>query len=224
MSRKTGAPSYTRPVPTAAARTRGQVARVLAGLALALAIGVIAGMEIAAPSKSDAAIADFRQAEATRDLAQIRELTTLARDTKQAVEPVLTALGAATGPARQPVTDQQLQQWRQTIKQRLDLHFVSVSGTTATNVARGGLRTAVTMLATTLDTYSAARALPAAQQGPFLDLADRQRREMVTAWSVAATQLDQLNVWAGNGHQHVYLTDNPQGGAMTPDGAPEGGR
>ena len=41
-------------------------------------------------------------------------------------------------------------------------------------------------------------------------------------WSVAATQLDQLNIDAGNGHQHVYLNNTSGDGIIPADGLPEG--
>jgi hypothetical protein len=67
------------------------------------------------------------------------------------------------------------------------------------------------------------RALPAEHRAPLLTVASRQRLLAVTAWSVAATQLDQLNIDAGNGHRHACLTDSPEGGTTVADGSPEGG-
>jgi hypothetical protein len=64
-------------------------------------------------------------------------------------------------------------------------------------------------------------AVTAYQQGDQ-ELATRQRDLAVTSWSVAATQLDQINVDAGYGHQHVFLRSEPGGEAFTPDDAPEG--
>ena len=42
------------------------------------------------------------------------------------------------------------------------------------------------------------------------------------SWSVAAAQLDQINVDAGFGHQHVYLQTEQGSGAFTADGEEEG--
>lgn len=217
MSRKTGKPS--RPVANVVGRglDRWQVLRLLAGLLVAMAIGVGVGQEIAGPSSSEAAVASIRQAEAQRDVVQIGELTQMARHTKQLLTPVVSGLA-------QSFTDAQLASWQQIMRQETQRYAVTVSGATATNVARGGFRAAVDMLSVARDTYALARTLPAGQQQAVLDVAARQRVLAVTTWSVAATQLDQLNVDAGNGHQHVYLTDRPDGGAMTPDGTPEGAK
>ncbi|WP_238433598.1 hypothetical protein [Micromonospora tarensis] len=56
----------------------------------------------------------------------------------------------------------------------------------------------------------------------MLDLTARQAAEAATIWSVAATQLDQVSVDSGHGHQHVFLDTDPHEGALTPDGAAEG--
>jgi hypothetical protein len=104
----------------------------------------------------------------------------------------------------------------------VERHKDTPSGSTATNIARNGLRNAVSELSVALDTFAAARALPAGHQPRLLVMASRQRLLAVNNWSVAATQLDQLNIDAGNGHQHVYLTDSPEGGATVGDGSPEG--
>ncbi|MDG4780911.1 hypothetical protein O7614_14795 [Micromonospora sp. WMMD961] len=61
-----------------------------------------------------------------------------------------------------------------------------------------------------------------AHQAALLDVTTRQAAEAATVWSVAATQLDQINVDAGHGHQHVFLDTDPPAGAVTPDGAAEG--
>ncbi|MEK8106119.1 hypothetical protein NKG94_14850 [Micromonospora sp. M12] len=86
------------------------------------------------------------------------------------------------------------------------------SGTTATNVARGGLRGAVQQASLAVDAYALAAGVPAAQRAALLDLTSRQAAEAGTIWSVAATQLDQVSVDAGHGHQHVFLdTDAHEG-------------
>ncbi|WP_117207972.1 hypothetical protein [Allorhizocola rhizosphaerae] len=186
--------------------------RLLAGLALTLAIGVGAGLEIAAPSATEASVAQLRKAEAERDSAQIRELTTMARNTKQAVTPVLTGLAAGRPPDG----------WKAVMSLEVQRYSITVSGATATNVARGALRNAVELLAAAVDTYVMAQTAAPESRAALLELAGRQRILAVATWSVAGTQLDQLSIDAGNGHQHVYLSDKAEGGAMTPDGAAEG--
>ncbi len=93
---------------------------------------------------------------------------------------------------------------------------------TATNVARGGLRSAVEQAAVAVETVALAVAAPADRQPELLTLAARQAALAVTTWSVAATQLDQVNIDAGNGHQHVHLDSDGAEGALTADGAAEG--
>jgi hypothetical protein len=134
------------------------------------------------------------------------------------VTPIVAGLAASTAPS-----PDSLAAWKQVMLQETQRYSETVSGATATNVARGALRSAVNALSHALEAYTLARTLPAgAQQTALLDLAAKQRMLAVTIWSVAATQLDQLNVDAGHGHQHVYLNTSPDGGAMTPDGSPEG--
>lgn len=229
MSRKTGKPSSTRPAPrpAAAGQLTGGAIRAVIALLVAAAVGVFIGVQVASPSATDAAIASLRADEAKRDATQIVELTALARDTAVQVKPVVDGLraglpAAGTPAAGQPVTDEQIAQWQQIMTKQVERHKETPSGTTATNVARSGLRNAVSQLSTALDAFVAARALPADRQVPFLALASRQRLLAVNDWSVAATQLDQINIDAGNGHQHVYLSDSPEGGAIVGDGAPEG--
>ena len=66
------------------------------------------------------------------------------------------------------------------------------SGTTATNVARGGLRSAVEQASLAVESYLLAVTGPLTQRAALTALAKRQATEAATAWSVAATQLDQI--------------------------------
>jgi hypothetical protein len=191
--------------------------RLASGLVVALAIGLLIGWGVGQPSESQAAITAAQKADAQRDAQQIVELTATARTTRQLVTPIVTGLAASTAPSQES-----LAAWQAVMLQETQRYSQTVSGATATNVARGALRSAVGALANALETYTLARQLPAAQQAQLLELAAKQRVLAVTTWSVAATQLDQLNVDAGHGHQHVYLNTSPDGGAMTPDGSPEG--
>lgn len=214
MSRKTGKPTYTRPAgPSRAARTAG----IIGALAAALLAGVLIGTQTAQPSGTDAAVAELRRQEAARDTVQITELTTRARATATALTPVIEGLAGTA-----EVGDAQLAQWRQAVGAEVAWYAKTVSGTTSTNVARGALRNAVEQLAAAVETFAAARALPESARRPVLAAAARQRELAVMAWSVAATQLDQVNVDAGHGHQHVYLHIAGISGLMAGDGLPEG--
>jgi len=222
MSRKTGRPSYT---PAAVAPT-GQAGRRIAplqaitGLAAAAIVGVFIGVQVASPSGTERATASLREEEARRDVTQIVELTAKARETAKAVKPIVDGLADTSSTAT--ASAGQAAQWKQIIGKEVEWLSNTVSGMTATNVARGGLRTAVDQLAAAVDTYAAAAAMPKEAQQPLLQLAVRQRNLAVAGWSVAATQIDQINVDAGNGHQHVYLNTTKPDGTMTGDNQPEG--
>jgi hypothetical protein len=229
MSRKTGKPSSRRPTPKTAraGQSPGAVLRAAIALLAAAGIGLFIGVQVAGPSATDQAVASLRADEAKRDAAQIVELTALARSTSAQIKPIVdglrSGLPAADGAATtQPVTDEQLAQWRQVMAQQVERHKDTPSGSTTTNTTRSGLRNAVSQLSIALDTVAAARTLPVGDQAPLLAVASRQRLLAVNDWSVAATQLDQINIDAGNGHQHVYLTDSAEGGAAVGDGSPEG--
>jgi hypothetical protein len=73
-----------------------------------------------------------------------------------------------------------------------------------------------------VDLYAAAIALPSDARESLLQPAGRRRDIAVTTWSSAATQLDVLNIDAGNGLARVFLSAVPGQGALTADGTPEG--
>jgi hypothetical protein len=189
---------------------------VLAGF-----IGAGIGHAVAGPSGTEAAVNEIRVAEARRDAEQIVELTRLARTTRDELGPLLSELEAAVATGRAAPADR-VANWQQTMRRAAERHAASPSGTTSTNVARGGFRAAVDSLAVAVDSYAAAGALPAANQRAIVDLVARHRTVAVTTWSIAAAQLDQINIDSGNGHQHVYLETKPGSGGFTADGAPEG--
>ncbi|MBB4909587.1 hypothetical protein [Actinophytocola algeriensis] len=175
---------------------------VLAFVVGAVVFGV-GGYLVGKPSEEAQMAADIRASDAARDKVQIKELTDLARTTADDLAPVVEGLAGHEGDATA---------WQRAVEAAAASFDDPPSGTTATNVARGSLATAIDQLAL---------AVTAHQQGNH-DLATRQRDLAVTTWSVGATQLDQINVDAGYGHQHVYLQSEPGGEAFTPDGEPEG--
>ncbi|WP_329110384.1 hypothetical protein OG792_15690 [Micromonospora sp. NBC_01699] len=221
MSRRTGKPSYTK-APTSRRPSVGTlVFAMLLPVLLAGFIGAGIGYAVGGPSETEVAVNKLREEEARRDTAQIASLTEAARATRDELAPLLSELDAAVKTG-QPAPADKLTGWQQTMRGAVERHAESPSGSTATNVARGGLRAAVDGLSTALDTYALVGTLPATAQRSVLDLATRQRTAAGTAWSIAAAQLDQINIDAGHGHQHVYLTTEPGTGAFTSDGAPEG--
>jgi hypothetical protein len=57
---------------------------------------------------------------------------------------------------------------------------------------------------------------------PLLERARAKSNLAVRTWSVAATQLDAVNIATGFRHQHAYLASSEQGGGFGADPAPEG--
>jgi hypothetical protein len=178
------------------------------------------------PSSIEQMAGRIRAESALRDKTQIKTLTELARTTRDRLVPVLDGLGRAmpadgtAGPA--VVTAADVDNWRK-VAAAAALGFADPpSGETATNVARASLTSAVRQIATTVDTYAAARDLDGPARTTAVGLAVRQRADALFTWSVGATALDAVNVDAGYGHQHVFLTTSPDDGALTPDTEPEG--
>jgi hypothetical protein len=193
---------------------------VLFGCVAALAGGGI-GYAVGRPDRTTAAIADLKAAEAQRDKQQIKELTDLARRVRDDLNPIVSALQAGDKSAG-PTNATQVRSWQQKVREIAKWFADPPSGTTATNVARGGLRSAVEQSVIAVETYAIAARSAGAQRQALLALTARQGFLAATTWSVAATQLDQINIDAGHGHQHVYLQTGSGTGDFTPDNATEG--
>jgi len=219
MSRKTGKPSYVRQAEQARAR-RVPIAATIAGIVVAALAAGLVGFLIGRPDATTRAIDDIKAQEAQRDRDQIRALTDVARGSQEKLTTLLTAYDAAVqGPPADAAT---VADWQRTLTALVAAHADSPSGTTATNVARGGFRSAVADFQVAVDLYAAALAGPADRLPALVEIAGRARTAAATSWSVAAAQLDQINVDAGFGHQHVYLQTEQGSGAFTPDGEEEG--
>ncbi|MEV4122271.1 hypothetical protein [Micromonospora sp. NPDC049645] len=222
MARRTGRPSYLLDKADGRHRRTARFAAVAGGVALVTALlGGLIGYQVGRPDATEAAIASIKQDEAKRDAQQIAELIETARRVRDQVAPILAAIKTETTAGRAPDAAK-ARQWQETMRQAAAPFAEPPSGTTATNVARGGLRGAIQQASLAVDTYALAAGVPTAQRGALLDVTARQAAEAATVWSVAATQLDQVSVDAGRGHQHVFLDTDPHEGALTPDGAAEG--
>lgn len=220
MSPKTGRPSYLLAPPARRPPARNRLLLGVAAAALVTGLlGGLIGYSVGRPSQTEASIARLQQADAERDVRQIIELTELAHRTGDELSPILTAIRQASDAGRPPEAAQ-VRQWQETMRRLTERFADPPSGTTATNVARGGLRSAVEQAAIAVDTLTLAE--PANAAGERLALAARQATVAVTTWSVAATQLDQINIDAGQGHRHVHLDTGGADGALSPDGAAEG--
>ncbi len=210
------------------------VRRPARGRALGLVAAFVIGALVAGglvfwttrPSSIEQMASQIRAESALRDKTQIKTLTELARTTRDRLVPVVEGLSRAmpvdgtAGPA--VVTTADVENWRKAATAAADGFADPPSGETATNVARSTLASAARQLATTVDTYAAARDLTGPARTTALDLAARQRADALFTWSVGGTALDAVNVDAGYGHQHVFLPTTPGDGALTPDTEPEG--
>ncbi|MGN9787906.1 hypothetical protein ACTMTF_41240 [Nonomuraea sp. ZG12] len=204
------------------------MAPVLA-LTVAFALGaIVAGgvaFGVSRPSSIEQTADRLRAESALRDKTQ-KTLTELARSTRARLLPVLDGLSQAfpadgtAGPVG--VTAADVEEWQKAAIAAADGLADPPSGETATNVARSSLASAVRQIATTVDTYAAARDLTGPARTAAMDLTVRQRADALFTWSIGATALDALNIDAGYGHQHVFLPTSPGEGALTPDTEPEG--
>jgi hypothetical protein len=199
-------------------------------LVLAFALGGVlfggGGYLVGRPSSEQRQVDQIRQADAARDKQQIAELTKLARTTSDQLLPVLTRMSTALpvdrATAPQPATAAEVADWQRAADAVATSFANPPSGATATNVARGSLTAAVRQLGTAARIYALSLNADAATAQQLRELAGRERSNAVTTWSVGGTQLDQVNIDAGYGHQHVFLPADPGSGAFTSDGAPEG--
>jgi len=131
-------------------------------------------------------------------------------------------LPADEASANQVANQETVESWKDAAREADEEFGDPPSGETATNVACGSLDAAVDTFASAVRTYETAAALPADERRPVLERASEARDLTIRVWSVGATQLDAVNVEAGNGHQHVFLPANGVGGAFTADPASEG--
>jgi hypothetical protein len=223
-------------VPPGAPARKGFWLGVLVAAALLVPAGVAAvliasggnGPAPAAqePSSVESEAEALRRQTQVRDREQVQELTERMRTTIQDLQPVISGLALTFPPGEDdrtgPVADAaDVQEWHRLVREA-DAYFEDPpSGETGTNVARGGFSAAVDALLGATETYRLALAEPAAR-GQLLERAREQRNLAVRTWSVAATQLDAINIATGFGHQHVYLGGTEESGGFGADPAPEG--
>ena len=201
--------SNGRPPPAAApARNRGFWLGVLVAAALLVPLGVVAVIvasggddpaPAAAPDPVESEAERLRRETQVRDREQVQELTERMRQTVDDLGPVVSGFADTFPPGEDNRTGPlasaaAVQEWRGLVRDA-DAYFEDPpSGETGTNVARGEL----------------------------LERARAQRDLAIRSWSVAATQLDAINIATGFGHQHVYLGGAEEAGGFGADPAPEG--
>lgn len=220
-------PPTRRGEPAPAAAPTGPVFRrgLYVGAVTVLLIGAVI-WAVTRPSAFEQDVARLEQESATRDAEQVVELTDGARATVEEIAPVLGEMAAAMPPgedgATGPVAEAgAVDGWVSTLEEAATTYDDPPSGETTTNVARGSIANAMDQLVASAQTYRTALDADEALQPDVIARATEQRDLGVRVWSVGATQLDYVNVEAGNGHQHVYLPTDGVGG-FTPDSSPEG--
>ncbi|WP_173134343.1 hypothetical protein [Kibdelosporangium persicum] len=185
-----------------------------------IVVAFVAGLFLGRPAAEITAesdpVAEMKKQDAQRDHAQIGTLTDQARRIHDGLLPVLEGLNTTTA------TKEQVSGWKQITKGYVAEFAERPSAGTAVNIARSGLASSVQQLDLAVDTY--AQALDAPGKETWLQTAGRQRDAAIVTWSIAATQLDVLNIDSGRGHAHIFLPSKPGQGALTSDGAPEGPR
>ena len=215
------------------ARSRGFWLGALASAAVLVPLAVIAviavggndGAPAASPAQSAGEAEELRSEFAARDKEQIEALTMRTRAMVEEFSPVIVGLAETlppdsrrTGPLASAAA---VEDWRGRVREA-DAYFAeTVSGETATNVARNGFANAVDVLLETVETYRLALEEPAVR-ATLLERARDQRDLAARTWSTAAIQLDAINIEAGFGHQHVTFPSSAGPGAVAPDTLPEG--
>jgi hypothetical protein len=180
----------------------------------------------AAPNTTgDDEAAEFRRRFAARDKEQIEDLTRRARAMVEDFTPAVAGLGrtlpAGTNRIGPLAGRDQVEEWRRTLRDADEFFEQSVSGETATNVARNALASSVDALLEALNIYVLALEHPGVRSA-LMERAREQRDLAARTWSNAATQLDLINIDAGFGHQHVVFPSSSKTGATAPDSLPEG--
>jgi hypothetical protein len=234
--RKARARAAQEPRQEAPTRSRGFWHGVLAGAAVLVPLAVVAvlvlgGDDPAAdrsatgnePAQGD--VEELRQQFAARDKEQIKELTERTRSMLDEFAPVVQGLGRTLPPDSERVgplaTADQVEEWRSRVREADEYFADTVSGETATNVARNGFANAVDVLLETVETYRLALEQPSARDA-LLERARAQRDLAARTWSTAAIQLDVINIDAGYGHQHVVFPRSAGEATVPPDTLPEG--
>jgi len=230
-------PAASQPEGKAASR-RSFWLGVLAAAALLIPLGVV-GIVIASSGEDAPAAAEpasveeeieseaevFRRQTQVRDKEQVQELTERMRGTAEDLAPTLTGMAEALPPGEKGVgpsaTASEVEDWRRAVRQADEYFAETVSGETGTNVARGGFAAALDALGESAETYRLALDQPGARRQLF-ERARTQRDLAVRSWSLAATQLDAINIATGYGHQHVYLGGAEASGGFGADPVPEG--
>jgi hypothetical protein len=168
------------------------------------------------PTAIDERVAELEAQEAERNLERIDSLTQTTVAAHDELLPVMDQLHAILpldGSPAQPASRDDVAALQASVSSAFEMFGSPESASTEVNVARGGFVLAVELLAASLTAYEAALdagfETGGAGGSQLVEMAADLRMSAVDAWSVAATQLDVLNIDAENGHVHLYLPARP---------------
>ncbi len=208
------------------------VRRALLAVAAALAVsgasvgGYYLFLREPPPGPDPDRVAELEASESARGVEQAGALIDTTRDAYDELLPVVegldTALPADGSEPGEAPSGGEVDGWADAVDGVSEELSASPSGGTGYNVARGGMRSAVDLLGSSVEAYGAALEADGGGRERLEALASDLRTQAVRAWSVAATQLDAVALEAGHGHVHIYLPAAPGSGALAPDSAPEG--
>jgi hypothetical protein len=171
-------------------------------------------------------VAELEAEEAERQAEQVVELTDLAFSIHDELLPVLEGMNEVLpvdgSASSRSADDDELSSWKAATDAAVGSFADPPSGSTGHNIARGGLQVSAELLASAVSAYELALDADGGHRAQLEELAADLRLQAVRTWSVAATQLDVLNIDAGHGHVHIYLPAEPGSGALAPDSHPEG--
>jgi hypothetical protein len=225
-TKRAAAPSKRAAVPGKGTAKRPDwkpAAGVVTAFVLGVAVAFLIGTWTSGPNATERRVAELQEAEAKRDVEQIGVLTDLARGTRDRLTPMLEGMAKAAPQDSSSGTvpsAEEVGKWRDAATAELRRYAETPSAGNGVNVARTALRTSVQQLAVAVGGFEAALDAPDPLRGRLVGLASEQRTLALHTWSVAALQLDVINIEAGRGHVHVQL---PAGPNATPlDAEPEG--
>ncbi|WP_158564240.1 hypothetical protein [Jiangella anatolica] len=215
--RGTGAGRSSSPAPGQESPPRRRAFWIAVAAALAALNIVLATLVLTGGGDDDDPLADRvaeleaqEEANQTELVGQLTEQATAAHAGLLSVIAGLHAVVPSGAPPVGPVAGADPASWHTAVGAAIGTFGDAPSGSTEFNTTRNGLLLAIDLLGSAATAYEGAVAAPdGAERDRLLELAGRLRDQAVAAWSVAATQLDVLNIDAGNGHVHITLPSRP---------------
>lgn len=187
----------------------------------AVVVVALATWLVTRPSSMERRVAELEAESDARDDEVGARLIDVSLGTVEDVQAVLDGTHAAlppvdgTDPVDQPATQDQLDEWRESVEQVVTAIDEVGSAGSAVNVARNGLVGAGEQLEVVLDLYGVALDLSPDDASELLSATASARQQAADAWNTAAIQLDVVSIEMGRGHSHVYVAGIP--GEPLPD-------